>query len=327
MRVLVNFAPRSGPYGGANSFLRTLLGELEGRGVEFVRDPAEPADVALLNALTEGLDLAQVRAIAERGIPIAHRKTGYRGRGVPEFRAEVDGVVVGDALQVEFDPYVAHSIFQSGYSRDVFLASGFSGAHTVQPNGVDPALFNTVRASRFRGPRPRAWWRPGERLRVVISTWSTDDSKGFPHYRELDRSLDGRDDVEVTLIGRVPNGVRFGSIRVVAPKAAPKLAALLKEQHVLLQLTSWESCSNALLEGINCGLPAIYLDSGANDEIGSPYGVAWGGALDEALERLLPCYEEIVGRIPANPYRIGLVADRYLAVLEAVAAGREVTTT
>lgn len=325
MRVLVNFAPRPGPYGGANSFLRTLRRELEARGVAFTRDPTEPVDVALLNALTENLELAQVRAVAERGIPVVHRKTGYRGRGVPELRAEIDGVIVGDRLQVELDPYVTHTIFQSVYSRDVFLASGFVGASTVQPNGVDPAIFNTIVTPRLRGPRSRAWWQHGEPLRVVISTWSTDESKGFPYYRDLDRTLAGRSDVEVTLVGRVPDGTRFDAIRVVSPKAAPRLAALLKTQHVLLQLTAWESCSNALLEGINCGLPAVYLDSGANDEIGSPYGVAWGGSLDEALERLLPRYEEIVARIPDNPYRIGLVADRYLSILEAVAAGREVT--
>jgi len=324
VRVFVNFTPRPGPYGGANSFLRTLQRELEARGVTFTSEAGAGADVALLNALTDGLDLAQVRAVADRGIPVIHRKTGFRGRGVADLRAEVDGVIVGDRVQVEFGPYVTHSIFQSGYSRDVFLASGFTGAYTVQPNGVDPDVFNTVERPRFRSPRPRSWWRAGEPLRVVISTWSTDESKGFSYYRELDGTLRGRRDVGLTLVGRVPSDTRFGSIKVVSPRPAPKLAALLKHQHVLLQLTSWESCSNALLEGINCGLPAVYLDSGANAEIGGPYGVAWNGSLDEALERLRPHYDEIVSRIPDNPYRVELVADRYLSILEAVAAGHEV---
>lgn len=86
-------------------------------------------------------------------------------------------------------------------------------------------------------------------------------------------------------------------------------------------LTEHESCSNALIEAINCGLPAIYLHSGANEEVARDYGVRWEVGLDEALDRLLPRYGEIVERIPQNPYRISLVARRYRDVLEAVAAG------
>lgn len=324
MLVYTNVTVREGPYGGANSFLRALLAELGRRGVGFTADRDEPADVAFLNALTNGLEASDVEALALRGLPIVHRKTGYRGRGIPALRAEVDGMIVGDRLQLDFDPHVTHSVFQSGYSRDVFLGSGFSGDFTVQPNGVDPAVFNTVVRPRLRSPRPRRWWQPGTPVEVVISTWSTDDSKGFPYYRELDRGLRGRRDVRVTLVGRVPSGTRFGSIRVVKARGAAALARYLQRRHVLLQLTSWESCSNALIEGINCGLPVIYLDSGANDEIGEPYGVAWNGSLDEALSRLLPRYDEIVARIADNPYRIGPVADRYLAILEAVAARRPV---
>jgi hypothetical protein len=159
----------------------------------------------------------------------------------------------------------------------------------------------------------------------VISTWSTDDSKGFPLYRELDRAVSGRRDVHVTLVGRAPGGERFSGIHVARARPSAQLAELLKRQHVLLQLTQWESCSNALIEGINCGLPAVYLDSGANDEIGRDYGVAWEGSLDEALGRLLETYEPIVERIPSNPYRIELVASRYQEILEAVADERPVS--
>ncbi|MFN8224341.1 MAG: hypothetical protein U0R50_13965 [Gaiellales bacterium] len=324
MHVLVNFTPRDTPYGGANSFLRTLGAELGHRGVTLTSDLRADVDVALLNALTDGLTLAHVQGIAERGIPIVHRKTGYRGRGVAELRAEIDGVITGDRLQLELDPYVAHSVFQSEYSRDVFLASGFVGAFTVQPNGIDPEVFNRTVTPRLRAPRRRAFWRTGEPVRVVISTWSTDESKGFPYYRELDRELRGRRDVRVTLVGRSPVDAGFRAIRVVKARGADRLAAYLKRQHVLLQLTSWESCSNALLEGINCGLPAIYLDSGANAEIGGPYGVPWNGSLDEALARLLPRYDELVARIEENPYTIDRVATVYHRILESVAAGKPV---
>lgn len=314
MRVYLNFSPREGPYGGANAFLRTLMGELRRHGVSFTADPREPVNAALLNALTEGLLLDDVRRLAERGVPIVHRKTGFRGRGAPGLRAVVEGVVLGDAHQIAFSPYLAHTIFQSGYSRDTFVAGGFEGPSTVIRNGVDEAVFHPPPpASRLRR-------RPGDPVRVVISTWSTDPSKGFAHYAAVDASLATRSDVQVTLVGRMPDGMRFRSIRVLKARGAPELAEILRAQHVLLQLTEHESCSNALIEGLNCGLPAIYLESGANAEVAEPYGVPWAGDLDEALGRLLPRYGEIMERLPGNPYRIPLVAERYLAVLEAAAA-------
>ncbi len=321
MRVFLNAVPRRGAYGGANAFLRTLVAELGRQGFTFTADPAAPVDVALVNALTSGIRVDDVRRLAERGIPVVHRKTGYRDRGAPGLRAVVDGVVVGDAHQLAFSPFLRHTIFQSGYSRDVFIGAGFSGDYSIIPNGVDERVFTTRPERRAWGSRPHARWLPGEPLRVVVSTWSSDESKGFGLYRAIDDEGPGRNDVELTIVGRVPEGSRWSSFRVRGPRGPERLASLLRRHHVLLHLTEHESCSNALIEAINCGLPAIYLHSGANEEVARDYGVRWEVGLDEALDRLLPRYGEIVERIPQNPYRISLVARRYRDVLEAVAAG------
>ncbi len=322
MLVYLNFTPRHGPYGGANAFLRTLMTELTRLGVSFTNDCAEPADIALVNALTDGIRINEVARIAERGIPIVHRKTGYRGRGIAELRAEVDGVIVGDRLQIELSEYAAHSIFQSEYSRDVFVSSGFSGGYSVISNGVDENVFNTVEKPRFRRPRPRRNWVRGQPLELIVSAWSTDPSKGFAEYAVIDEALRGRRDVRLTIVGRTPRGVRFRAARVHRPVPSPKLAALLKRHHVLLQLTRWESCSNALIEGLNCGLPAIYLESGANGEVAAPYGVPYRDSIDEAVSALSERYGQILEALPENPYRISLIGKRYLDVLEAVANGR-----
>lgn len=319
MLVYLNFTARHGPYGGANAFLRSLVTQLELRGITTTSDPAAPFDIALLNALTDGLDLDRVRRLSERGRPLLHRKTGYRGRGSAGQRQLVGGAVLGDTQQIELGAYVEHTVFQSRYSRDVFVAAGFRGAYTVIPNGVDDAVFHPDRPEGADGPA----WRPGQPLRVVVSTWSSDENKGFAEYRRIDEQLAGRRDVEVTLVGRVPDGTRFRHIRVVRPQPPNELAVTLRRHHVVLQLAKWETCSNALLEGLSCGLPAVYLDSGANAELAAPYGEPYEGDLFAALDRLRPRYEAIVAALAARPFRIGLVADRYVEVLEAVADGRE----
>jgi hypothetical protein len=320
MRVYMNFDEVRGAYGGANAFLRTLRREIVGRGVSIVADPAA-ADIALLNALTNEIDRDFVERVADR-TPVVHRKVGYRVSGSPELRRVVDGTVWGDRLQLNFSPFVAHTIFQSEYSRNVFENQGFQGPATIIRNGVDDRIFNmTVGRGWRRRPQPRPLWDGHAPLEVVISTWSMDRNKGFDDYVQIDEALPTLPRVRVTLVGRSP--VRFRHIRVLRPRGPRGLAATLKRAHVILQLARHETCSNALLEGLSCGLPAIYLDSGSNAELAGPYGVAYDGDFDEAVAAITPRYGQATEALRKQPFRIAPVADRYLALLETVAAGRQ----
>ncbi len=319
MRIYTNVRVRRGPFGGANAFMRSLMRVLRCEGVSFTNTADRSVDLCLLNALSERLTIEDVREVAKLGRPIVHRKVGYAVSGGPEMRRVHDGVVWGDKLQIDFAPYIEHSIFQSEYSRDTYLAEGFEGPFTVIRNGVDETLFN-MQERRFLGTvrRPRPLWDGIEPFRLVISSWSSDVNKGFPEYERIDSLLGGRDDVQITFVGNIPDGCRFRNIRVVPPQPHRKLARFLKRQHALLTLARKETCSNALLEGLNCGLPVIYLDSGANRECADPYGVEYKGDIFAAVAGIKHRYRDYVKRIPDNPYRISLVADRYLTLFRSM---------
>ena len=320
MRVYMNFRELRGPYGGANAFQRTIRRALERRGWRVTTDPGARYDVALLNALTNDIDLAFVQRVAERA-PVVHRKVGYRVSGSADMRARVDGVVVGDRIQVEFTPHVAHTVFQSTYSRDVFLESGFEGSYTVVRNGVDETIFTPEQRSGLLGRRRvlRPFWDGSTPIRVVISTWSTDPNKGFDDYSAIDAVLEGRTEIELSLVGRVPDGLAFRNIGILPARPARALAETLRANHVLLQLARFETCSNALIEGLNCGLPAIYLDSGANGEVAGPYGVPYEGDFLAALAAVQGRYDELVARVLENPYRSSVMVEQYEQILRAVA--------
>src|SRR5690606_33601176 len=127
IRVYTNLRPVRGPYGGAYNFVGTLMEDLKRKGFLFTNDPRQCVDVALLNALSDGLKREDVSRIADRHIPIIHRKVGYIVSGSPEMRRIVNGVVAGDRLQMEFDPFVTMTIFQSMYSAHAYAAQGYSG--------------------------------------------------------------------------------------------------------------------------------------------------------------------------------------------------------
>lgn len=321
----MNFREVRGPYGGANAFQRTIRRALERRGWRVTTRADGRYDVALINALTNDIDLAFVRRVAERA-PVVHRKVGYRVSGTPELRRQVNGVVEGDRRQVEFTPHVAHTVFQSAYSRDVFLASGFDGPYSVVHNGVDEEVFTPWQRTGQLGRRQalRPFWDGRSPIRVVISSWSTDPNKGFADYAAIDRALAGRDDVVLSFVGRLPDGLELHSIRVHEARPARRLAELLRQNDVLLQLARFETCSNALIEGLNCGLPAIYLDSGANREVAEDYGVPFEGDFFVALDAVRARYGDLVARVRENPYRASVVVERYEAILRAAAEGATV---
>lgn len=312
-----NIRLRMGAYGGANSFMRSLFGALRARGHRFVDDPAR-ADVALLNALSDGLDIERVKRIADLGLPIVHRRVGYIVSGSPEMRAATDGVPYGDKLQTAFDPYIRLAVFQSEYGRHVFERAGFVGAFEVVRNGVDERVFAPAASGwralfeRRRAPRPQG------RFRFVVSTWSTDPNKGFAEYAKLDEVLAAHPGVSISLVGRWPKGFAPKRIARVAPLRPQALARFLRAQDALLTLSRYETCSNALIEGLNCGLPALYFDSGSNAELAAPYGVAWSGDFARDVVALEDGYDRFTRALPYNPFRMSVVAPIYEALLEKV---------
>lgn len=322
MRIFLNATLTDRPYGGANSFLRTLAAALRARGVTIVHDIDAGYDIALVNGLTESFGLTEVRRIHARGIPIVHRKVGYRERGSTELRSEVDGVIVGDRRQIEFEPYLATTIFQSQYSHDGFRASGWNGSRCeIIPNGVDSRIFGLFEPPRFfwQQSTRRSFWTPGNVFRLAISTWSADESKGFRFYRALDAAVANRRDIAISFVGRVPAETKFRNIRVSSPMRAPRLASFLRKHHGYLAFSEHDTCSNALLEAIGCGLQVIYLDSGSHHEFAADVGVAYQGDFDLALAALKDGYSDRLSKWEKPLFDIAPVADRYLSVLRSAA--------
>jgi len=321
MRVFINVNITNKPYGGSNSFFRTLTPALRKMGFKFVFDIRGKYDVALISTLHRGITIDDLAYIKSRGIPIVHRKTGYTFRGREEMRKSVDGVVAGDRKQIEFEPYLNFSIFQSHYSHQLFLESGYRSEQcTVIPNGVDPKTFGLYDYpfGFWRQPKHREFWDSSKTFRFAIVSWSNDMRKGFKYYSDFDNELEAFPNTEVDFIGRMPDGMQFNNIRVHAPMTATKIGKFLRTCHGYLAFSEFETCSNALLEAISCGLQVIYLDSGSNQEFAMPFGVEFQGSFASALTTLQEGYTERLKESIENPFDIADVANRYAQILRQV---------
>jgi glycosyltransferase involved in cell wall biosynthesis len=285
------------PYGGGNQFLLALVAELRRRELAVeVNRLSGRTPTCLYNSFN--FDFRRLHRFARDGARMVHRVDGPIG----VYRGFDDGT---DRRIVNINHALADAtIFQSRYSLDRHRELGFDLRDpAVIPNAVDPAIFH-----RSVDQEPLS----GRRLRVITSSWSDNPRKGADVLRWLDGNLDF-DRYDVTFAGNTQS--TFERIRVVGPLASEPLAQLLRTQDVYLAASRDDPCSNALLEGLACGLPAAYIRSGGHPELVGEAGIGFDEAEDlpAVLARLGQELDERRAAIRVLP--LADVADRYLEIL------------
>jgi glycosyltransferase involved in cell wall biosynthesis len=289
------FAPP--PTGGGHQFLRALIGELDRRGVvvELNRISAGTR-TCLFNSFN--FDFRRLRRFARDDVRFVHRVDGPIGT----YRGFDDG---SDARIAEINRELADAtIVQSRYSLEAHRALGIDLTDPrLVSNTVDPALFHPPAA---REPLT------GRRVRVIATSWSDNPNKGMDVLTWVDEKLD-HERYELTFAGRLSKP--FERIRSLGPIQLDLLAAELRRSDVYLAPSRNDPCSNALLEALASGLPAVYRASGGHPELVGDAGVPFEEAeeVPSALDRLVAELEERRAAIRVAP--LTEIADRYLEVL------------
>jgi glycosyltransferase involved in cell wall biosynthesis len=292
------------PAGGGHQFLRALLGELAGRGLEVETNRISGGTGAcLFNSFN--FDFTRLRRFARADCRMVHRVDGPIG----VYRGFDDGT---DARIAEVNRRLAGAtILQSRYSLAKHAELGIELRNpVVVSNTVDPAVFHPPAAHDPAAGRP---------LRVVASSWSLNPRKGADVLAWLDDNLDPSL-ATVTFVGQLSQPYR--RIRHVGPLDSQGVAELLREHDVYLAASRDDPCSNALLEALACGLPAAYLASGGHPELVGDAGVPFDAPEDvpDALLHLASDLEGYRSRISIPS--LASVADRYLEVLGLAADAR-----
>lgn len=285
------------PYGGGNQFLIALRGELHRSGYRSTNNMIPKGTRAcLFNSFNFDFDL--LRREAKPGCRMVHRVDGPIGR----YRGEDASV---DRRIAEINRELADAtIFLSRYSLEAHRELGIDlVAPEVILNTVDPAIFH-------RGPRPEGL--RGRRVRLISTSWSDNPNKGQATYRWLDEHLDPSR-FEYTFVGRVR--AEFRRIRHRPPVGSDALAAELRRHDIYITASLQDPCSNALLEALACGLPAIFARSGGHPEIVGEAGFGF-----DAPEEIPTMLERLVAEYDARRAAIAIptlaeVADRYVEVL------------
>jgi glycosyltransferase involved in cell wall biosynthesis len=281
-----------GPWGGSNQFFGALRGELRRRGHRVSANLLGPGTrAALLNAFA--FDAERLRRLRRPGLRVVQRVDGPVGR----YRGE------GDAVDREVAALNAElcdaTVFQSRYCQQAHAALGLPFREPrVVLNAVDPGIFH-----------PRGRRAPAGKLRLIATSWSDNPNKGAATHAWLEEHLDFTR-WDFTFVGR--STVPFRRVRALAPLPPGELAGELREHDVYLAASLHDPCSNALLEGLACGLPAIYARSGGHPELVGEAGLGFDdlAELPGLLERMAREHERLRARIAIPSLRE--VADQYL---------------
>ncbi len=149
---------------------------------------------------------------------------------------------------------------------------------------------------------------------MIATSWSDNPNKGVDVLEWLDANLD-HERYELTFLGRTQESFRHIRARGAVPTA--EVADALRRHDVYLAPSRNDPCSNALLEALASGLPAVFRASGGHPELVGGAGIPFVEASEvpDALDRLVAELDERRAAIRIAP--LAEVADRYLEVLRA----------
>ena len=287
------------PYGGGNQFLLALVKEFKRQGMDVGMNRVGPrTKVCMFNSFN--FDFKKLSRINDKYDPrMVHRLAGpigvYRGTDI-----EID-----KNTQELNEKLADATIFISDYSASKYKELGLDFKNpTVIRNTADPEIFH---------PHGRIGLPDGNhKIRLIATAWSNNPRKGGPLLAWLDEHLD-HVRFELTFVGRTK--AEFKNAKVLDAVPSEELADILRKHDIYIAPSEDDPCSNALVEALSCGLPAVFRQSGGHPELVGEAGV---GFTDEktallAIEKVAEDIKSFQSKIRVQTFEE--VAKKYLEVL------------
>jgi len=289
------------PWGGANQFLLALSKQLSANKIKVVNNYVGPKTKNyILHARGFNKQLLMSKSFSRKNKTIIHRIDGpiHIVRGLDSHKIKDD-----ECFEIN-NKYATTTVLQSKWSADQIKACGYDPINPlIIPNAVDPLIFNTDRRIKFD---------PERKIKLISTSWSDNPKKGGSFYKWIDENLNP-DLYEYTHVGNLSEQIEH--FEHIPPTGSTKLASILKNHDIYITASKDDPSSNALLEALACGLPALYLNSGGNPEIVKNAGLPFESKEEfiynlEILKNKYAFYQNQIN-IPS----IEFITDKWLSLL------------
>jgi glycosyltransferase involved in cell wall biosynthesis len=286
------------PYGGGNQFMLALRKALATRDMDVRENELRDGiDAYILNSIHFDVDRFMEFSLKHR-LNVIHRIDGpiHLIRGFDREKDEL-------CFQLN-ERFASATVLQSAWTYQRIIDMGYNPVSpTIIHNAVDPDIFH---------PRGRRAFDRDRKVRLISTSWSNNPRKGGPTYKWIEDHLDW-ERFEYTFVGNASE--KFSHIQHIPPVSSDELAEILRDHDIYITASRNDPCSNALIEAMACGLPALYLNDGGHPELVGSGGLAFHDEEEilPQLERLVEHYESFQ-RLIVVPRMVD-VAEKYLSLV------------
>lgn len=218
IKIHINFATKETPWGGGNSFLRNLKGELAKKG-NYINDKSQ-ANVIIFNAHHHLLETLKLKRKFPNKIFI-HRLGG------PMKDLRKKGQML-DCLIKLFNEKISDAvIFQSKWSMKENIRVGYSKGKffKVIPNAVNSRIFNSKNKMVIRNDK---------KIKIVFASWSNNPLKGLSVLKYLDANLNF-EKYQLKIFGNF--NIKFKNILSYGPQNPNELSKIIKNSKLFKSQT------------------------------------------------------------------------------------------
>lgn len=261
MKIYINREPVSGPWGGGNKTVESIVSRMTSIGNIVTFDLLE-SDIDIIFCMDPRPNNRGVWY--QDFINYRNKKTNTKiiqriGDVGTHSKPELTSLVSQSTMLSDFN------IFPSEWARSYINYE--KNNYKIIPNRPKSEFF------KFRKNK-----KIGEKVRIVTHHWSTNHKKGFDIYENISNC---REDIEFTYIGRLPENIKLEKAKKIKPIDSIGLSRELPEYDIYLTASLEEAGANHVLEAMAAGLPIIYhKDGGSIPEYCKDYGLEFSSYED-----------------------------------------------
>lgn len=308
MKISIGMKLQTGPWGGGNRFVSSLVNHLDTLGWQVSFDLKDP-ELDLILLTDPRLKLA---SCSYNHSGILHYLLHINPRALVVHRVnecdERKGTTGLNDLLASATRVADHTVFVSSWLQNLHLGQGMPvKSSSVILNGGNQSIFH---------PRGYVRWDGHTRLRLVTHHWGAIRMKGFDVYEQLDQMLAQptcRDRFGFTYIGRLPDDFTFTHAHHIDPLDGQALGDEIRGHHVYLTASRNEPGSNHNIEGALCGLPLLYVPQASMPETSDTWGIPFTpDQFPEKLEEMYASYPRWADRMPDYPFTATRTCSAYV---------------
>ena len=151
--------------------------------------------------------------------------------------------------------------------------------------------------------------------------------KGFDEYLYLDKLIKSKNlqnKIQFTYIGNVHKENMFQTTKVIKPLYGKELADELRKHDIYITGSKNEPSGNHHMEGALCGLPILYVNSGALPEYCNNYGLEFSNEnLIEKIENIKRDYSEYTQKLKDYPFTFVNAGNEFLKLFNESAINKD----